>query len=168
MPNSLAERSVFQVNAVLFGRRTEEVKEDEDGAPTTGHMFAEQRVSLLARHRAFTTSVVGHVPVVVETGVIGTGPKRKKSCPLSKVLIRSAAICREFCAVDCSTRLCISLTRTLGRPNSNFPPYLLSFSYQKFCTAIISLLLVGIEPNLLLCIVALDNLLGRPVKFVKN
>lgn len=72
------------------------MKEDEDGAPTTGHMFAEQRVSLLARHRAFTTSVVGHVPVVVETGVIGTGPKRKKSCPLSKVLIQSAEPCVVF------------------------------------------------------------------------
>ena len=78
---------IVQANATLFGRRTDTIKEDEDGAPTLNHLLTEQRVSLLSQHQAYTalTSIVGYVPDVVETGLIGNGPKRKKSCPLSKV-----------------------------------------------------------------------------------
>ncbi|XP_039253752.2 integrator complex subunit 5-like [Styela clava] len=81
----ILENSVTQANAILFGRRTEEVK-DEDGAPKTNHLCSEQRVSLLSQHRSqvASSSVVGFTPVVVEAGLIGSGPKKKKSCPLSK------------------------------------------------------------------------------------
>ena len=40
---------------------------------------------MIANKLSMKPQMMGFRPIAVETGLIGTGPKRKKKCPLSKV-----------------------------------------------------------------------------------
>ena len=72
----------------MFGARIDLDIDDSDDP------CSEQQASLLDKHRSLTANklsmkvkpkMMGFRPIAVEAGLIGTGPKRKKTCPLSKV-----------------------------------------------------------------------------------
>lgn len=78
----------------MFGARIDLDLDDSDDP------CAEQHVSLLTKHRSLTASKLSMKvkpkmgmsfrPIAVEAGLIGTGPKRKKKCPLTKVYLLSS------------------------------------------------------------------------------
>lgn len=79
---------VLQENNVLFGRKIEPELEE---IPNTKRINGDHRVSLLQIHKKMSTRAAvqqkdGFVPISVETGIIGKGPKRKKKCPISLVI----------------------------------------------------------------------------------
>uniref|UniRef100_H2YC72 Integrator complex subunit 5 C-terminal domain-containing protein n=2 Tax=Ciona savignyi TaxID=51511 RepID=H2YC72_CIOSA len=94
----LLEAAVSQNNSILFGKRINPEMEDEV-AFGGSDPCSEHQVSLLTAHRKILSQnlsrrpMAGFVPIAVETGLIGTGPKRKKKCPISKTSQTSSNEC---------------------------------------------------------------------------
>ncbi|CAK8683371.1 unnamed protein product [Clavelina lepadiformis] len=86
------EASVSQENSILFGRRVES-NFSENESHSSQDLCTDHHVSLLSMHRKLSaqtisrrcSSVAGFVPISIETGMVGSGPKQKKKCPISKV-----------------------------------------------------------------------------------
>ncbi|XP_078481109.1 integrator complex subunit 5-like [Ciona intestinalis] len=100
----LLEAAVRQNNSILFGRRVEqELDEDVDSTDPC----IEHQVSLITLHRKISSNIrtrrqmVGFVPIGVETGLIGSGPKRKKKCPVSKTFQTSSNECLSLLIYRC-------------------------------------------------------------------
>nr|CAB3256464.1 integrator complex subunit 5-like [Phallusia mammillata] len=104
----LLEASVTQEdNSVLFGKRIEpELDENE-----MSEIQAGRKVNLLALHQKakaksiFKSSLSnGFVPVSVEAGRIGVGPKKKKKCPISQESQSSNNECLSLLLYRCSCK----------------------------------------------------------------